>query len=89
MNTIDQILFVATLVVVAIVVLVLAYYLLGIIVALRQANANLTKLAAGLEAIQRNTDALGGDLGKINGAAVILRDGLSSVAGHLAKVTGG
>ncbi len=89
MNTIDQILFVATLVVVAIVVLVLAYYLLGIIVALRRANVNLTKLAAGLEAIQRNTDALGGDLGKINGAAVMLRDGLNSVAGHLAKVTGG
>lgn len=88
MSTVDLILFMATLVVVAIVVLVLAYYLLGIIAALRRANANLTKLAGGLEASRHNTDALEGDLGKINGAALKLRDGLRSVAGHLSKVVG-
>ena len=82
---ITTILYWATLVVIAIVVLVLAYYLLGIIFALRRANANLAKLAAGLEAIRANTGVLESDLGTINGAALKLRDGLQSVAAHLGE----
>jgi hypothetical protein len=82
---VTTILFWITLAVVAVVVLTLAYYLLGIIAALRRANANLEKLAGGLQAIQRNAEPLAADLATINGAAVKLRDGLAGVERNLRR----
>ncbi len=68
---------------VAVVVGLLATYLILIAAALIRANRNLQKLVGGLEAIRDNTAPLGADLTAINGAAVALRDGLLAVDQHL------
>jgi hypothetical protein len=75
-----------TLAVVLIVVLALVYYLVGIIIALRNAGRNLYQLADGLDAIVGHTAPLEGKLGTINGALGQLLSGLLSVNGHLAAV---
>jgi hypothetical protein len=75
-----------TLAAVLIVVLVLVYYLIGIILALRKASRNLSQLAAGLDAIVSHSAPLEGKLGTINGALGQLLNGLLSVNGHLAAV---
>ncbi len=79
-------LFYITLVAVLIVVLALVVYLLGIIIALRNANRNLTQLAGGLSQVMRDTQPLPSKLATINGALGQLLDGLLAVDGHLAAV---
>jgi uncharacterized protein YoxC len=73
-----------SLAVVFIVVVVLVLYLLGIIVALRNANRNLGQLAGGLQQIAADTQPLTEKLTTINGALHQLHTGLVSVDGHLA-----
>ena len=68
---------------IAVVVVVLAGYLILIAAALIRANRNLAKLGGGLEAIRDNTAPLEADLTTINNAAVALRDGLMTVDEHL------
>jgi hypothetical protein len=75
-----------TLAVVLIVVLALVGYLLGIIVALRNANRHLSELAGGLDQIVQDTQPLTAKLGTINGALSQLLTGLLAVDGHLAAV---
>lgn len=75
-----------TLIVVALVVVVLAFYLIGTALALTAANRNLQQLAGGLEAIQSHSEPLPQDLTTINGALVQLLAGLRSVNGHLAGI---
>ena len=68
------------------IVVVLASYLVAIAAALLRANRNLTKLVGGLEASRENTAPLAGDLGAINQAATVLRDGLLAVDARLGGV---
>ena len=75
-----------TFLLVAVIVAVIAVYLILIAAALRRANDNLTKLVGGLEAIRDNTAPLEQDLTTINGAAVSLRDKLMEVDRNLQKV---
>lgn len=75
-----------TILVATAVVGVVAFYLVQIAAALMRANANLAKLAGGLEAIRDDTAPLAEDLATINGAAVAVRDGLTAVDGNLVKV---
>lgn len=75
-----------TLAVVLIVVLALVAYLLGIIMALQNANRNLAQLAGGLDQVMRDTQPLPGKLTTINGALGQLLTGLLAVDGHLAAV---
>jgi uncharacterized protein YoxC len=76
-----------TIIAVAIVVTVVALYLIAIIVALSRANRHLWRLAGGLEAIEANTQPLAGHLSTINGAAGALLAGLKKVDEHLKGVT--
>lgn len=71
---------------VAVVVGVLAAYLILIAAALIRANRNLHKLISGLEAVRDNTAPLAADLTAINGAAGALRDGLMAVDEHLQSI---
>jgi hypothetical protein len=75
-----------TLIVVALVVVVLAVYLISFILALVAANRNLKQLAGGLELIASQSDPLPRELTTINGALVELLHGLQSVDGHLAGI---
>jgi uncharacterized phage infection (PIP) family protein YhgE len=75
-----------TLAITTVVVAVVAYHLVGIAVALTRANDNLARLAGGLEAIRDNTAPLGEDLTTINGAAIGILNGLTSVDENLVKV---
>lgn len=75
-----------TLAVVAAIVLVLVAYLVGIIVALWDAQKSLAQLAGGLLAIRDNTAPLGTHLGAINGGLVALLQGLLGVNDDLAAV---
>lgn len=75
-----------TLTVLLIVVLALVYYLVSIIIALRNAGRNLFQLAGGLDAVVKHTDPLEAKLGTINSALGQLLSGLLSVNGHLAAV---
>lgn len=70
----------------AIVVVVVAGYLIAVIAALARANRHLWQLAGGLEAIEKNTRPLAGHLATINGAAGQLLHGLQKVDGHLKSV---
>ena len=81
-------LFMATLIVVALVVLVLVIYLVGIIIALRRAGNYLADLAGGLQKIEKDTGPLAGYLTTINGALDTLHGGLSSVNKHLGAIAG-
>lgn len=76
-----------TIIVTAIVVVVLAVYLILILVALRSVGggprSDLARLAAGLEAIDRDTAPLPQDLPTINGALNRLLETLSAVNDHL------
>ncbi len=75
-----------TIAAIAVVVVVVAGYLIAIIYYLARANRHLWKLADGLEAIETNTRPLAGHLTKINGAAGQLLAGLRKVDGHLKSV---
>ena len=81
-------LFMATLVVVALVELVLVIYLVGIIIALRRAGNYLSDLAGGLQKIEKDTSPLNDHLTTINGALDTLHGGLSSVNKHLGAIAG-
>ena len=71
----------------AIVVVVVASYLIAVIAALARANRHLWQLAGGLEAIEKNTRPLAGHLATINGvAAGQLLHNLQKVDGHLKSV---
>ncbi|HEV2109118.1 MAG TPA: hypothetical protein VGR16_12715 [Thermomicrobiales bacterium] len=75
-----------TLGLVAVIVVVLAGYLVLIALSLLRANRNLDKLAGGLEAVRDNTASLGSDISAINAAAATLNDGLSRIGSHLKGV---
>lgn len=81
-------LFTATLIVVALVVLVLVIYLVGIIIALIKAGNHLKELAAGLQKIEEDTGPLAKHLTTINGALDTLHGGLASVNRHLGAIAG-
>ncbi len=77
-----------TLVVLALVVLVLAFYLISVIFTLTKANRKLVQLAGGLEAIRDHTQPLPQHLTTINGALADLQQGLRSVDSHLVGIAG-
>jgi uncharacterized protein YoxC len=81
-----SLLFYITLAVVLIVVLALVSYLVGIVIALRGASQNLDQLAAGLDAIVKDTQPLAEKMGTINGALSQLLSELLAVDQHLAAV---
>ena len=77
---------VITLLAVLLVVLLLVWYLVRIIIALRNASNNLGQLAEGLDKIAKDSQPLPEKLTTINGALEKLLQGLLSVNGHLAAV---
>lgn len=79
-------LFIATLIIVGLLVLVLVIYLILIIIALRRAGTNLKNLAGGLQKIRDNTNPLGEKVSVINSAMQKLHGGLSSVDGNLVAI---
>jgi hypothetical protein len=81
-----SVLFIATLVIVGLLVTVLVIYLILIIVALRRAGNQLKTLAGGLQKIVDDSAPLSGKLGTINSALSTLQGGLSSVDNHLINV---
>ncbi len=81
-------LFIATLIVVALVVLVLVIFLVGVIIYLFRAAGHLQGLAGGLKKIEMDTLPLGNQLTTINGALDQLHGGLSSVNSHLSAIAG-
>ena len=81
-----SILYMATLIIVGLVVAVLVVYLVLIIVALRRAGNHLEKLAGGLQKIASDTAPLPEKLGTINGALSQLHGGLLSVDKHLVDI---
>lgn len=80
------ILFIATLVIVGLLVTVLVIYLILIIVALRRAGNQLETLAGGLQKIVEDSTPLSGKIGTINSALSTLQGGLSSVDNYLVNV---
>ncbi len=82
----SSILFIATLVIVGLLVLVLVIYLILIIIALRKAGNQLQVLAGGLQKIVADSSPLAGKLGTINSALNSLHGGLSSVDNHLITI---
>jgi uncharacterized phage infection (PIP) family protein YhgE len=81
-----SILFIATLVIVGLLVTVLVIYLILIIIALRRAGNQLQTLAGGLQKIVNDSSPLAGKIGTINSALTTLQGGLSSVDNHLINV---
>ncbi len=79
-------LFIATLIVVALVVLVLVVYLTGVIIYLFRGAAHLKALADGLQKIENDTVPLAGKLTTIDGALGTLHGGLTSVNLHLGAI---
>lgn len=73
-----------TIAAVAIVVLVLVVYLVGIAYYLRKADGHLVKLVGGLRAIRGHARPLPEDLATINGALIALRGLLKGTDRHLA-----
>jgi uncharacterized phage infection (PIP) family protein YhgE len=81
-----SILFIATLVIVGLLVAVLVIYLILIIIALRRAGNQLQILAGGLQKIVNDSSPLAEKIGTINSALTTLQAGLSSVDNHLINV---
>lgn len=79
-------LFIATLIVVGLVVAVLAIYLIGVIIYLFRAANHLNALAGGLKKIENDTTPLAEKLTTINGALDQLHGGLVSVNNHLGSI---
>ena len=79
-------LFIATLIVVALVVLELVFYLTGTVIYLFRAASHLKGLAGGLQKIENDTAPLAEKLTTINGALDQLHEGLSSVNSHLGSI---
>jgi hypothetical protein len=70
------------------IVLVLVYYLVGIIVALTRASNDLAKLAGGLVAIDKSTAPLDGHVQAINGGLSTLLRGLLGLNADLQTIVG-
>lgn len=75
-----------TIVALAVVIVVIAGYLLAIIASLRRAARDLWQLAEGLEAVEANTRPLAQHLSAINGAAGQVLGGLKQADEHLQGV---
>jgi len=86
--SIPEILTQATWVATALVVLVLVFYLSGILIALIRAGNNLAALAGGLQAVAGHTAPLEDRLGTINGALGQLHAGLESIDQELIGIAG-
>ena len=69
-----------------VIVLVVAYHLIGIFLALRRGANSLQKLAGGLEKIRVDTAPLNGKIGTINGGLSALIAPLLAANGNLAKI---
>ena len=80
------ILTVATLAVVLIIVLVVAYHLIGIFVALKRGADHLEALAGGLIAIRDNTAPLNGQVDEINKGLAGLVEPLLTTNGNLGAI---
>jgi len=74
-----------TLITVALVVVVLAGYLIAIAWALLDTRRSVAAIADGLEAVAGHTRPLGETLSRINGALGALHGGLESADGHLTR----
>jgi hypothetical protein len=82
----------ATLAVVLIIVLVVAYHLIGIFVALKRGADHLEALAGGLIAIRDNTAPLNGKVDEVNAGLTGLLEPLlttNSNLGAIVKIAGG
>ena len=79
-------LLILTLVTVALVVVALAGYLIGIVWQLTRARRSIAAIADGLEAVAGHTAPLPEKLTTINGALVQLLTGLQAADGHLGRV---
>jgi uncharacterized membrane protein len=75
-----------TVVATALLVVLVAGYLIAVAVRLMRANRHLWQLAEGLEGIEANTRNLGDRLRTINGANMQLVEGLRKVDAHLRGV---
>ena len=75
-----------SLVVVLVIVLVVAYHLIGIYVALKRGADHLEALAGGLVAIRDNTGPLNGRVDEINEGLSALVDPLLAANGNLAAI---
>ena len=78
----------ATWVATALVVLVLVFYLTGILVALVRAGSRLAAVAGALQQVAGHTDPLEARLGTINGALGRLHEGLRSIDQELVGIAG-
>ncbi len=76
----------ATLVATALVVLVLVFYLTGILIALIRAGNRLAAIAAGLQQVAGHTQPLGDRVGTINNALGELHTGLRSIDQELVGI---
>lgn len=77
---------VISLVLALVVVLVVAYHLVGIYLALRKGRGHLAKLAGGLDQIRRDTVPLNGKIDTINGGLSQLAAPLLAANGYLARI---
>lgn len=75
-----------TLAVVLIIVLVVAYHLIGIYIALKRGGDHLETLAGGLMAIRDNTAPLNGRMDEINAGLTALSAPLLAANGNLAAI---
>ena len=75
-----------TLAVVLIIVLVVAYHLIGIYIALKRCGDHLETLAGGLMAIRDNTAPLNGRMDEINAGLTALIAPLLAANGNLAAI---
>lgn len=78
----------ATLVATGLVVLVLVFYLTGILIALVRAGNKLAKIAAGLQQVAGHTEPLAERVGTINGALDQLEAGLRRIDRELVGIAG-
>lgn len=75
-----------TLILVAVIVAVVAYHLIGIFVALKKTADSLEKLAGGLTQVRDDTGPLEGHIATINGGLTSLLQGLLGVNGDLETI---
>ncbi len=80
------ILAIISLVLTLVVVLVVAWHLIGIYVSLRKGRSHLAKLAGGLTRIRDDTAPLTGKLGTVNGGLSALAPPLLAANRNLAKI---
>ena len=81
-----EVLGIVSLVLVLVIVLVVAYHLIGIYVALKRGADHLEKLAAGLVEIRDNTAPLNEKIDAINGGLSALLPPLLAANGNLAAI---